>query len=95
MEVKELHSPIKRVVLDRGFADVLKLQPKPSERKITATVVNYKSMSEKRYNVDRALYGCYEFVEFSPESITKTFVASIRMYLLEKLWSLTFIQAIR
>ncbi|MFQ5762549.1 MAG: hypothetical protein ACE5PO_05905 [Candidatus Bathyarchaeia archaeon] len=95
MEVKELQPPVKRIVLDSGFADIVTFQPKPSKSKIRATLLNFKSMSEKKYDVDRAFYGCYKFIEFSPESITKTFVASIRMYLLERLWSLTCLEVIR
>lgn len=85
----------KRLVLDKGCAGFVQLEPKRHERKISVTIFNVQSLVGKKYNVDRALYGCYEFVEYSPESMSKTVFKSVSLYLVEKIWNLTLLEIIR
>ena len=87
--------PTKRLVLDKGSADFVQLEPKRDEMKISATILNTHSLVSKNYNVDRALYGCYEFVEYTPENVNKTVIRSVSMYIVEKIWSLTILEIIR
>ena len=85
----------RRIIVDKGYADFVTLQPKAEEKKISATIVNARVMSEKTFDVDKAYFGCYDFVEFLPKEMTDTVITSIRLYLVEKLWSLMLLELIR
>ena len=85
----------RRIIVDKGYADLVTLQPNTEERKISATVLNSRVMIEKTFDVDKAFYGCYEFVEFSPKDMKETVITGVRLYLVEKLWSLMFLKLIR
>jgi hypothetical protein len=86
---------VKRTVLDKGCADAVELQPKHETSKIEATIFNLTIMSETSFNIDRALYGRYEFVEITPKNLKMTVITDIRLYLVEKIWSLTLLEMIR
>lgn len=85
----------RRIIVDKGYADIVTLQPKTEEKKISATVLNSRVMTEKTFDVDKAFYGCYDFVEFSPKDMTDTVITGIRLYLVERLWSLMLLELIR
>ena len=85
----------RRIIVDKGYADFVTLRPKTEEKKISATVVNARAMSEKTFDVDKAYYGCYDFVEFSPKEMKDTVITCIRLYIVEKLWSMMLLELIR
>jgi len=86
---------VKRTVLDKGCADFVELQPAPNEDKIEAAVFNRLIKSEKFFDVDKAIYGRYEFVEITPKNLKRTIITDIRLYLVEKIWNLTLLEMIR
>ena len=95
MSPKDILFQVKRTVLDKGCADAVELQSKREESKIEVTIFNLTAMCEKIFDVDRALYGRYEFVEITPKNLKKTVITDIRIYLVEKIWSLTLLEMIR
>ncbi len=86
---------VKRTVLDSGCADAVELQPKHEENKIAATILDLTARSEKIFDVDRAIYGCYMFVEITPKNLKSAIITNMRLYIVEKIWSLTLLEIIR
>ncbi|MEM3737208.1 MAG: hypothetical protein QXJ75_03865 [Candidatus Bathyarchaeia archaeon] len=86
---------IKRTILDRGCADFAELQPIAKDSKIEAVIFNLNANIEKVFRVDRAFYGSYKFVEITPKNLKESLIMNIRIYIVEKIWSLTLLEMVR
>lgn len=81
--------------MDKGFADIVTLEGDVEKRKINATVINLSIDLAKAFDVDRVMFGAVEFVVLRPSDIKNLIIKNIRLYLVEKIWSLTLLEMIK